>query len=349
MPAPPPPSNPPAKADDSASGPAPAPQILLVEDNVDIATMIREILGDHFESDTVHHVTLLEESLGLDLDVFDLVLQDLNLPDGSGLDALAEMLARRPDLPVVMITSESALDFATEAIRRGAYDYVVKAGDYLFTIPLIVEKNLAVWKIKQRNFELRQELEETLNSLRDKNHMLNDVVAQLENQATTDSLTGIANRRHIQQSLEQAFAQASRHGHDLACLMIDLDGFKGLNDTLGHQAGDKILQAVGHCLRANCRGADIFGRYGGDEFVVLMPETDFEGARCVAKRMRDYFRHTTLAMYPDQAEVDMSIGIATVVADGATSGEKLMALADAAMYQTKEARKANPDPGVIAG
>lgn len=316
------------------------PNILLVEDDPDTAELIRETLNDHFGVDNLTHAPTVADALNQDLITFDLVLSDMNLPDGHGLELLDRLLTRRKDLPVIMVTSESDLELATRCIRKGAYDYVVKAGDYLFTIPLIVEKNLAVWQIKVQNLHLHHELEQTLEELRIKNQQLEEAVTKLEAQASTDPLTQLANRRHIQTALERSFSEASRYNTDLAGVMIDLDGFKQLNDTLGHQEGDHLLQIMARVLQANCRRCDIAGRYGGDEFVLLMPHTDPVIAQQVAHRIKMQFVEAARSSFPDFDGINLSIGIACTSLSRPASADQLVALADAALYRAKQAGKA---------
>jgi two-component system cell cycle response regulator len=110
-----------------------------------------------------------------------------------------------------------------------------------------------------------------------------DVLLQ---QATTDSLTGLANRRHLDMRAAAAIAMAQRYGRPLACIMLDVDYFKAVNDRHGHAAGDLVLRAVAERLRLVCRASDIIGRYAGDEFVVVLPETDELGASAMGERIR---------------------------------------------------------------
>ncbi len=317
-----------------------APRILLIEDDLDTAELIRETLSDHFGVETTKICPRSSMALEQDLSKFDLVLTDINLPDGSGLDLIANLLDRRRDIPIIVVTSESALDNATYAIQQGAYDYVVKSGDFLFTIPLIVEKNLAVWRVKVQNMRLQAEIEQTAAELRVKNNQLKDLISQLEKQATTDPLTNLSNRRHIQETLERSFSEALRYRTDLACLMIDLDGFKELNDTLGHQMGDRLLETTARVLTTNSRRCDITGRYGGDEFVVLMPHTTPTVAQQVAKRIKYQFVTIVRSMLPKFPNLDLSIGIACISISTPPSADHLVAMADDALYQAKQAGKA---------
>ena len=316
-----------------------APRLLIIEDDLDAAEMLREMLTDHFGKDCCTAVDHVAEALELDLNGFDLVLSDMNLPDGYGLELLKEMLARREDLPVVMVTSESGLDVAMESIRRGAYDYVVKAGDYLFTIPLVVEKNLEVWRIKQDNTHLQHQLQQTLEQIKVKNEQLEQAVAKLEELASTDPLTGLANRRTIGETLDRAFAAARRYQNDLTCIMIDLDLFKPINDTLWHQTGDQLLKTAARILTANSRRSDVVGRYGGDEFVLIMPQTDPITAVTVAERVQRDFQAAAAALLPEDMKTSMSLGIACVSVNHPVNADQLVALADAALYRAKQQGK----------
>ena len=314
------------------------PHLLIVEDDLDTAELLAETLADHFGVGCAQHAERIADVLELDLDQYDLVLSDYNLPDGTGIELIEQLLARRADLPIVMVTTESGLDLAMMAIHMGAYDYVVKAGDYMFTVPLIVQKNLAVWQTKQDNARLQEQLEHTLKEVKIKNEQLEELVIRLEEQAATDPLTGLANRRAINDQLERAFAEAQRYGTDLVCAMIDLDGFKPVNDTLGHQMGDKLLETAARVLLANCRRSDIAGRYGGDEFVLLMPQTDPDTAKQALLRVQDQFK---LAIRPlvGHHKCSMSMGTACMSLNRPSAADQLMAMSDDALYRAKAAGK----------
>ena len=322
----------------------PCPKILLVEDDPDTADLIRQTLADHFGDDCVAHCATAAEALAEDEQTIDLVLTDMTLPDGSGLDLLTKLLKRRADLPVVLVTASSIHEQALSAIRRGAYDYIVKAGDYLFAIPVVVEKNLTIWQTKQENTRLHDRLKRTLEELRIKNSQLEELVLQLKTVAAKDPLTGLANRRAFGHALEQCFADACRYGHDLACIMIDLDGFKNLNDTLGHPAGDEILQRTAGVLEETCRRSDIAGRLGGDEFILLMPQTDMSTARQAARRILDEFVRSARDMLGDSEiadRVSISMGLATLHDSKPANPDQLIAHADSALYSAKQARGTN--------
>src|SRR5439155_4211691 len=236
------------------------------------------------------------------------------------MDVLREV-ATRCTTPVIMVTGENVGETAAEAIRQGATDYVVKVGDYLFTIPLVIEKNLTVAKIIREREELRKQLEE-------KN-------AQLEQMAATDALTGVYNRRHFSRVIEQLFAEAARYEKDLACVMIDLDGYKQLNDSFGHQVGDQLLVIAGKVITANMRRMDVAARYGGDEFVLLLPQATCDDASLAAGRIREEFYQASASLLRRKEGVSMSIGIASLKQCRAMHADQLVNQADQALYKSK--------------
>jgi len=312
-------------------------KLLIIEDDPDQRELIREQVEDRFGPGTVVGVGSRKEALEQTLEGFDLILTDYNLPDGTGMDVLKEVRGRC-STPVIMVTGENVGYIAAEAIRQGAVDYVVKFGDYLFTIPLVIEKNLTVAKIIREREDLRRQLEE-------KN-------AQLEQMAATDPLTGLHNRRYFSGVLDQMFATAQRYDQELACVMIDLDQYKKLNDTYGHQIGDELLVCAGKVIRSNMRRMDVAARYGGDEFVLLLPQATTQEAAHAAGRIREEFRVASAAVLKGNG-VTMSVGIASVKTQQVVSADQLVAQADAALYRAKEAGKnrvtvANAAPLVAA-
>ncbi len=160
------------------------------------------------------------------------------------------------------------------------------------------------------------------------NRQLEDVLEA----AKRDSLTGLYNRAHFESVLRNKIEYANRRTDTLAVAMIDVDGFKQVNDTQGHGMGDLALRQVGHLLAAQARDTDVVARYGGDEFAWLMPGTSVEAALAVADRIRRRVQETQTQM---DLPISLSIGIAACPED-ATSMAELIDLADAAMYLSKD-------------
>ena len=182
-------------------------------------------------------VRSLAELHEYELAALELVICAVNLPDGSGLDALAFLRGMRQDLAVLVTGMPEDSTIAVEAIRAGATDFIVVPSHDLKTLPLTVEKCLAHQRIKHENDRLQRELSHSLAELEVKNRQLETVIRQLEVMARTDELTGLANRRWLNLMLTGMWAEATRHDLPLALAMMDLDGFKAVNDTCGHQRG----------------------------------------------------------------------------------------------------------------
>ena len=162
----------------------------------------------------------------------------------------------------------------------------------------------------------------------------------LQNLATRDGLTGVANRRSLDEKLQSEWARCQRTTSPIAFMLADVDHFKRYNDTYGHQKGDECLRAVAGAINsAVFRPADIAGRYGGEEFAIIMPSTDLDGAGAVAERICEAVRelaipHTASDVAPN---VTLSIGVATMVPQKVKTADALVAAADAALYRAKHA------------
>lgn len=310
-------------------------KILIIEDDPDQRELIRETLEGHFGAGTVAEAESKASALSQDLGAYDLILSDYNLPDCTGLDLLGE-IRRRCKTPVIMVTGENVTAFAAEAIRKGATDYVVKFGDYLFTIPLVVEKNLTVAKVMRENDTLRTELQKAFDELRDKNVQLEQSLKKVEEVAATDPLTGLYNRRHFGKVIDQLWSESQRYDQDLSCVMVDMDGYKQINDHYGHQVGDQLLMAAGRVISANLRRMDVAARYGGDEFILLLPHAGAQDAVQVAQRIREEYRHASAGVLRRTEGASMSVGIGSVRGDGPATPDQLVAAADAGLYRAKE-------------
>ncbi|HEX5693239.1 MAG TPA: GGDEF domain-containing protein, partial [Arenimonas sp.] len=153
--------------------------------------------------------------------------------------------------------------------------------------------------------------------------------------ATVDQLTGVLARGGLVEQGERLVSEARRHGRPLAVLLMDMDQFKAVNDSLGHAAGDGVLKHLAARARLVLRGEDVLGRLGGDEFVALLPSTDADGARVVAERLRDAINHAHMLHRGEEVPVPVSIGVAQVGEDEAL--ETALLRADQAMYQAKRA------------
>jgi diguanylate cyclase (GGDEF)-like protein len=236
------------------------------------------------------------------------VLLDLDLPGMGGMETLGEVLNLKPDQSVIMMVSPGSGEFP-DALRKGAYDYVTKPirpAEVELSLRRCVERN----RLLHMNAFLRQE---TLQ----------------------DDLTDAFNRRYLDQYLAEELERARRYERPFSLLFFDLDRLKEVNDRYGHLCGSKVLIELVTLIKSLLRRSDKVFRFGGDEFVLTMPETDQEGAVRAAHRLRKAIRsHRFKVMEGVEVSLTASFGIATYPDDGAT-GEALMRHADEAMYLVK--------------
>jgi diguanylate cyclase (GGDEF)-like protein len=160
--------------------------------------------------------------------------------------------------------------------------------------------------------------------------------AETEQLARTDALTGIANRRYLFEVGARELSRARRFSHPLSALVLDIDHFKQINDTHGHATGDQVLQALARVCQKHVRDIDIVGRYGGEEFVILLVETDLSGAHRSAERLRAQIAETRIETDQGQVQVTVSVGVAGayIQSDGFAT---LVVRADGALYAAKKA------------
>ena len=249
----------------------------------------------------------------------DLVVLGRSLPDMDGLDLLPRLKSSELDfVPVLVLSHTSATAERVRGLQLGADDYLPR--------PCDPAELLARAKALLRN-----------KSTHDK---IRKLQVSLEQMVVSDPLTGLHNRRYLMDRLTQEMQRADRHNEPLAFAMIDLDGFKPINDQFGHVVGDKVLRAVGNAVSRCVRVSDIAARYGGDEFAVILPQTPPEGAMRVVERMLRTISELTLQDENGAAvKVTASLGLAYYPAEDLETPEDLVHSADGALYGAKRSGK----------
>ena len=308
-------------------------KILIVEDNpVDLESW-RRLLTHGSEG---RHYQFLSTELGdegLELcrrERPDCVLLDYRLPDIDGLEFLSELGADAAPA-VVMLTGQGDEAVAVEAMKLGAQDYLVKdavtPGGLRSAVRHAVDRAALLRKIAEQRAELQR-----------RNRQLAEANRRLERLATLDSLTGLANRRAIRALTEAELQRAARGDSPLSVALIDLDRFKAVNDTHGHLVGDRLLKLVAETVTANVRPYDRVGRWGGDEFIVVLPGAGASEAAAVARRLLDGIAASSLAL-PGGATLKpaASVGVAASNSNGRKPGtfEILLHTADQQLYKAK--------------
>jgi diguanylate cyclase (GGDEF)-like protein len=291
-------------------------RVLLIEDNPGDVCLLRQMLNEKtsFNAELVHVTYMREAEAVLAAGVVDIILLDLGLPDAQGLEAIRRAHAAAPGIPLVVLTGLDDESVAVQALQQGAQDYLIKG--QIDTRGLLRALRYAIE---------RKKIESTALAM----------AQQMAHSAEHDFLTGLPNRMLLNDRISQAIALATRHAKKVAVLFLDLDGFKHINDSLGHPIGDKLLQSIAACLVQCIRGSDSVSRQGGDEFVVLLLEIDrAEDAAITARRM---LQAVAQSHFVDQHDlhVTASIGISIYPTDG-LDADTLVKNADTAMYQAKE-------------
>jgi len=293
----------------TASSQAPlasAPQILLVEDNRSQAMIVERMLeegGTEFE--VVHVGTLGEAKQHLETSRVACILLDLTLPDADRLDGLTEIKNVAPEAPVVVVTADNDAGRGIKAVQSGAQDYLMKG--QMDSAQLCRSVRFAIERGRSEQ--------------------------QLAHHALHDVLTGLPNRVLFLDRLTYALAQNERQDSFVGIFFLDLDGFKGVNDRLGHLAGDALLRAMAGRLLAWVRPGDTVSRFGGDEFTVLVREVgESEDAVEIAERLTEAVR-TPVSVEGEEVSLTPSIGIA--LGRSIQKPEDLLERADKAMYSAK--------------
>lgn len=250
------------------------------------------------------------------------------------LSPLSELLQR----PLQLAQSETGNSFA---IRTGIPRVSVVATDGRSFNDAERQLVLALFDVVRMAEESEarfQELENRMLSLQRENLDLTVKNRVLSEVSSRDSLTGLYNRGYVIEKLDSEINRSVRHGSPMSLLLLDIDHFKNINDTYGHAAGDEVLKAVGKLLRESCRVYDVPGRYGGEEFCILLPETHVGNTTIVAERIRKRLETTQLPCGDATATVTASIGIAGVDSgpnEGVLSPAALIERADRALYSAK--------------
>ncbi len=254
-------------------------------------------------------------------DPIDCVLLDLVLPDMNGNEVCRWLKANEDTrgIPLIMLTAKRSMEDKVSGLQLGADDYLAKPYDQ-------VELNARIYAAL-RTKKLQ-------DALRARNRELETALGRMEHMAVTDPLTGLYNRRKFEQIMEAEFSRIRRYRSPLSCLMIDIDHFKHVNDDFGHRAGDRVLADMAEVIRANIREVDTPARWGGEEFVVLLPETDAAGAVPPARRIKAATAERAFVELPG-CRISVSIGMATAPARAIDTGEALIDASDQAMYRAK--------------
>ncbi len=284
-------------------------RILLIEDSLgDVQIVKRALNASMPDAFTLGVAATMEDSLTLlGKENFDIALLDRTLPDVDGFSGLHRLQNFAPDLPIVFLTGNQDERFAFDAIRSGAQDYLFKDN-----VDGHLIKRAIQYAILRKQFE-----------------------GILILRANYDGLTGLANRTLFESRVDMARARMRRNGRAFAVLYLDIDGFKPINDALGHSAGDDLLRQFSHRLKSAFRPYDTLARFAGDDFAVLVEDlADIGAAETIAKKIIELLK-IPFQFYDRTISLEASMGIATCAAGQEIGRNTLMKQADAAMHDAK--------------
>jgi diguanylate cyclase (GGDEF)-like protein len=292
------------------------PPILIVEDSRTSLAVLSRGLSDQYTLLSAGDGEEAWEKLTTDARI-ELVVTDIQMPRLSGQQLLARI--RKSDdphissLPVIVMTAASDNAEKNLAFTNGANDFLNKPVD-----PLELQARVNV------HYRLARTIRELETNRK-----------QLADQATTDPLTRLRNRRAFYDQSAQALENARRYRKPMSVVVIDIDFFKKINDTHGHQAGDAVLQAVANKLTEMMRAGDTVARFGGEEFAVLLPETNRLGTAVLAERLRQALEKMPISYEGRDIPVTASLGVATQEADQVDTIDELLNIADRRLYMAK--------------
>lgn len=271
----------------------------------------------------------------------DLILLDLVLPDISGREVCrwAKMTLETQSIPIIILTARTDVKERVAGLDDGANDYVSKPCDD----SELKARIAAVLREKM----LRDQLEK-------KNREYEELMRKFERLAITDPVTGLFNRRRFEEMLAQEFERYRRYGTPFTCLMIDVDHFKRINDTYGHDVGDIVLKKTAQTIQEQIRGVDMVARYGGDEFGVILSQQKGDEAVKAAGRILKHVRQLRFKEMKKGGKITLSIGFVALPDPDLKEMNQIMQCADYALYKAKKkgrdcaesatVRESNQDP-----
>jgi two-component system chemotaxis response regulator CheY len=298
-------------------------KILIVDDDRTSLLVLKRQL-EKWDNEVISAVSAAEGLRLLEDDQqINLLITDWVMPEMTGLELCREArkLERPRFLPIMMLTALTDTQDLVQALNAGADAFLSK--------PINPMQLKAEIRVTERVLDLEVRLEAQIRQLEEAH-------VKIKAMAETDELTQLPNRRTVLQRLDEEISRAERYGHPLSIVLLDIDHFKDVNDTYGHPAGDTVLRQTAKKLSGAIRDTDLLGRYGGEEFLAVLAQTDLPGARKLAERIRTEIEsHVFDLGNGTNLRKTVSLGASTWN-HGSDSADELIARADAALYLAKE-------------
>jgi len=295
--------------------------VLVVDDNSQNLKVLGNILKDNTDYKLAFAMNGKEALDFLEDHEPDMILLDVMMPDIDGFKVCSKIKnsSEGGNIPVIFITAKTEPEDAVRGFEVGGVDYVTKPFN---------EAELLM------RIKTHLELKHSRDLLEEKNRELSEAYEQIELLALTDSLTGIPNRRNISNMLHKEVTRCTRNGACFSMIMCDIDFFKSVNDNYGHDVGDYVLKRVADVLKFNLREHDIVSRWGGEEFLIMLPDTSSDDAFTVAEKLRKAVKDALMEIDDVSFNVTMTFGVASF--DGELGLEKSIKRADDALYEGKQ-------------
>jgi diguanylate cyclase (GGDEF)-like protein len=295
--------------------------ILIIDDSFSSVELIIAILKQ-VNYKTIPTYNAIEALTQLEKHPPSLILLDLMMPEIDGLE-LCELIKSYPEyreIPIIFLTASHNENHILNAFGKGAVDYITKPYQYTEVLARV-----------KTHLQLKQATDNLKVLLKEKEILID----KLETLATTDFLTNIFNRRKIFTLGEEEFTRSNRYKKSFSVLVLDIDYFKRINDTYGHPEGDKVLITVTKNIQHLIREIDYFGRVGGEEFMIILPETDLNNSKLIAERIRKYISLLKITLLDTEISITITLGI-SVYNDHDKSFDMMFKRADLALYQGKQ-------------
>ncbi len=300
--------------------------IVIVDDSPDNLRLLVEIL--HEQGYKVRPAPNGERALAtIHKNPPDLILLDIMMPGKNGYDVCQELKAepKTADIPVIFLSALNDVFDKVKAFQAGGVDYITKP----FQSEEVLVRVHTHLKLREQQKILKIQNER----LKKKKRLIEEQARQLEVMATKDHLTGLSNRSDFLKKSAQEEHRFNRTGRPFSVLLLDIDHFKKVNDTYGHDCGDRVLIAVSRSLEKALRSEDILARWGGEEFTCLLPETGTKGALAAGEKIRAVVEGS--AHNCEGADISVTVTLGACVYDGSISVEECIRRADAALYKGK--------------
>jgi diguanylate cyclase (GGDEF)-like protein len=308
-------------------------RILIVDDVPANVKILREMLISNYELFVATNGRMAVEVAEAKMP--DLILMDVMMPEVDGVTACG-VLHSRPataEIPVIFITAKSEVDDMVRGFEAGGVDYVTKPFSPA-ELNARVKTHLELKRSREQLQSYGRQLEEANRQLEDRNDRLNEAIEQLHMAAMTDPLTGLRNRRYMTMKIQEEMVRFKRTRRLFSLVIADIDHFKDVNDQYGHECGDEVLRRVADVLRLGVREQDAVARWGGEEFLMLLPETESSGAALVAEKLRRAIEETAGQCLGQTIAVTMTFGATAY--DESANMDTTIREADNALYLGKQ-------------